>query len=412
MRSNEVTLRRREVAMQREGATIRSQVVPITVDTGPIHRQVLAHRCLSPAIGSQVRAFEPTERTSTVLCQGRECPIQGTLRGLAGVSLERPLYLSPMQIGIDLGGTKIEAIGLDASEPVAVRRRVATPRDDYAGTLDAVARLVEQVEREAGRPGSVGVGIPGVVGHATGLVKNANSTWLNGRPLHADLEARLGRAVRVANDANCFTLSEAIDGAGRGAGMVFGVILGTGVGGGIAIGGRIHEGPNQVAGEWGHNPLPWMTDEERAAAGTCYCGKVGCVETFLSGPGFERDAARLSGAPRSSQDVVRAAAAGDAAATRALERYADRLARALATVVNLLDPDAVVLGGGMSNLPDLPAAAAAGLPRYVFSDTVRTRVLMNLHGDSSGVRGAAWLWPSHHALADTTGLGPPPVHTR
>ncbi len=207
------------------------------------------------------------------------------------------VYISPMQIGIDLGGTKMEAIGLDADTLLAVRRRVATPRDDYAGTLDAVAHLVAEIERETGRAGSVGVGIPGVVAHATGLVKNANSTWLNGRPLLADLEARLARRVRIANDANCFTLSEAIDGAGQGAETVFGVILGTGVGGGIAIRGRIHEGPNQIAGEWGHNPLPWMTDEERASAPPCYCGKTGCVETFLSGPGFERDHTLVGGAP-------------------------------------------------------------------------------------------------------------------
>jgi fructokinase len=298
-----------------------------------------------------------------------------------------------MQIGIDLGGTKIEGIGLDADTLVAVRRRVATPRD-YAGTLDAIARLVAEIEAEAGRTGSVGVGIPGVVGHGTGLVKNANSTWLIGRPLLADLEVRLARPVRVANDANCFTLSEAIDGAGRGFEMVFGVILGTGVGGGIAIRQRIHEGANQIAGEWGHNPLPWMTDEERAAAPKCYCGKSGCVETFLSGPGFERDHALLSGARRSSRDIVRAAAAGDPHGIRALERYQDRLARALAAVINLLDPDAVVLGGGMSHLPDLPSAVGAALPGYVFSDTVMTKVVLNVHGDSSGVRGAAWLWPS------------------
>ena len=298
-----------------------------------------------------------------------------------------------MQIGIDLGGTKTEAIALDADTPVAVRRRVATPRD-YAGTLDAIVRLVAEIEAETGRTGTVGVGIPGVVSHATGLVKNANSTWLIGRPLLADLEARLSRPVRAANDANCFTLSEAIDGAGRGVETVFGVILGTGVGGGIAIRQRIHEGPNQIAGEWGHNPLPWMTDEERASAPTCYCGKVGCVETFLSGPGFERDHTLVSGARRSSQDIVRAAAAGDAHALRTLERYQDRLARALAAVINLLDPDAIVLGGGMSNLPDLPSAVTAALPRYVFSDVVLTQVVPNLHGDSSGVRGAAWLWPS------------------
>jgi fructokinase len=297
-----------------------------------------------------------------------------------------------VQIGIDLGGTKTEAIALDADTPVAVRRRVATPRD-YAGTLDTIARLVAEIEAEAGRSGSVGVGIPGVVSHATGLVKNANSTWLIGRPLLADLEARLSRPVRVANDANCFTLSEAIDGAGRGFETVFGVILGTGVGGGIAIRQRIHEGPNQIAGEWGHNPLPWMTAEERASAPTCYCGKAGCVETFLSGPGFERDHALLSGARRSSQEIVRAAAAGDPHAIRTLERYQDRLARALVSVINLLDPDAIVLGGGMSNLPDLPSAVSALLPRYVFSDTVLTKVVANVHGDSSGVRGAAWLWP-------------------
>jgi fructokinase len=233
-----------------------------------------------------------------------------------------------------------------------------------------------------------------VVSHATGLVKNANSTWLIGRPLLVDLEARLARPVRVANDANCFALSEAVDGAGRGFETVFGVILGTGVGGGIAIRQRIHEGPNQIAGEWGHNPLPWMTDEERAAAPACYCGKRGCIETFLSGPGFERDYARLSGAERSSQDIVRAAASREPHAVRALERYEDRLARALAAVLNVLDPDVVILGGGMSNLPGLPSAVSAALLRYVFSDTVRTKVVLNAHGDSSGVRGAAWLWSS------------------
>jgi fructokinase len=296
-----------------------------------------------------------------------------------------------MQIGIDLGGTKTEGIALDADTPVAVRRRVATPRN-YAGTLDAIARLVSEIEVEAGRTGSVGVGIPGVVSRTTGLVKNANSTWLIGRPLLADLEARLCRPVRVANDANCFTLSEAIDGAGQGFEAVFGLILGTGVGGGIAIRQRIHEGPNQIAGEWGHNPLPWMTDEERAAEPKCYCGKNGCVETFLSGPAFERDYALLSGAQCSSQDIVRAALSGDTHAVQTLERYQDRLARALAAVLNLLDPDVVVLGGGMSNLPDLGSAVSAALPRYVFSDTVLTKVVVNVHGDSSGVRGAAWLW--------------------
>jgi len=301
-----------------------------------------------------------------------------------------------MRIGIDLGGTKIEGIALDADWRGLLRLRVATPRD-YAGTLGAIAGLVAQIESAAGRTGSVGVGIPGVVGRNTGLVKNANSTWLNGRPLQADLEARLSRPVRLANDANCFTLSEAIDGAGGGFETVFGLILGTGVGGGVAFRRRIHEGPNQIAGEWGHNPLPWMTDDERAMAPECYCGKRGCVETFLSGPGFERDYAALSGLQRSSQEIV-AAANSDASARQALDRYADRLARALAAVLNVLDPDAVVLGGGMSNLPDLHTATSALLPRYVFSDTVATRLIPNVHGDSSGVRGAAWLWPSDHTM--------------
>jgi fructokinase len=296
-----------------------------------------------------------------------------------------------MQIGMDLGGTKIEAIGLDGDRLVAPRRRVATRRD-YEGTLDSVTRLVQEIETETGRTGTVGIGIPGVVSRVTGVVKNANSVWLNGRPLLADLEARLSRPVRVANDANCFALSEAIDGAGRGFETVFGVILGTGVGGGVSIGGRIHEGPNQIAGEWGHNQLPWMTEEERAAAPSCYCGKRGCVETFLSGPGFERDYALLSGVQRPSADIVGGAAEGERHAAQALERYADRLARALASVLNVLDPDVVVLGGGMSNLPGLPAAVSVLLPEYVFSDTMMTKVLPNAHGDSSGVRGAAWLW--------------------
>ncbi len=297
-----------------------------------------------------------------------------------------------MQIGIDLGGTKIEAIALAAEAVVAPRRRMPSPRN-YEGTLEAIVRLVAELEAETGRPGSVGVGIPGVVTHATGRVKNANSTWLNGCPLQADLEARLGRPVRMANDANCFTLSEAINGAGQGVEAVFGVILGTGVGGGIAVGQRILDGPNQVAGEWGHNPLPWMTDEERREAPPCYCGKTGCVETWLSGPGFERDAARLAGQTRSAPEVVRAAASGDTHASEALRRYEDRLARGLASVINLLDPGTIVLGGGMSNLPGLADASASLLPGYVFSDAVLTPVVLNRHGDSSGVRGAAWLWP-------------------
>ena len=298
-----------------------------------------------------------------------------------------------MRIGIDLGGTKIEGIALNGDRSVAIRRRVATPRD-YAASLEAIVGLVREIEAEAGRPASVGIGIPGVVSRVTGLVKNANSTWLIGRPLLADLEARLGRPVRLANDANCFTLSESIDGAGHGFEAVFGVILGTGVGGGIAIRQRIQEGSNQIAGEWGHNQLPWMNAEERATAAECYCGKIGCIETFLSGPGFERDYAELAGARRSSREIVGAATAGEPHGIQALERYRDRLARALATVINLFDPDVIVLGGGMSNLPDLTSSVSARLGRYVFSDTVLTKIVLNAHGDSSGVRGAAWLWPA------------------
>jgi fructokinase len=322
--------------------------------------------------------------------QGTPLP-RGT-QGEQYVRMQATEVRNSMQIGMDLGGTKIEAIALDANTCATARRRIPTPRD-YTATLDAITGLIAELESETGQTATIGIGIPGVVTHATGLVKNANSTWLIGHPLQTDLESRLNRPVRIANDANCFALSEAIDGAGKGFETVFGVILGTGVGGGIAIHQRIHDGPSQIAGEWGHNPLPWMTDEERAAAPPCYCGKTGCIETFLSGPGFERGYALLSGTPHSGQDIVRAAAAGDAHAIQSLRRYEDRLARALATVINVLDPDAVVLGGGMSNLPDLAAATSALLPRYVFSDAVLTKVLPNVHGDSSGVRGAAWLWP-------------------
>jgi fructokinase len=296
-----------------------------------------------------------------------------------------------MRIGIDLGGTKIEAIALEG-DTVVFRRRIPTPHD-YDGTLNVIGELVEAIEGKSGPTATVGIGIPGVVSRTTGVVKNANSTWLIGRPLLRDLEARLARQVRAANDADCFTLSEAVDGAGRGFETVFGVILGTGVGGGIAIGQRILNGANQIGGEWGHNPLPWMTDEERATAGECYCGKRGCIETFLSGPGFERDHALRSGGRQSSRGIVRAAGHGEARALASWERYHDRLARGLAGVINLLDPHVIVLGGGMSNLPDLPEAVSALLPRYVFSDSVLSRVVLNVHGDSSGVRGAAWLWP-------------------
>jgi fructokinase len=295
------------------------------------------------------------------------------------------------RIGIDLGGTKIEAVCLGESGAVLARRRVPTPRE-YAGTLTAVTSLVLELERETGQSGTVGVGIPGAITPRTGLVKNANSVWLIGRPLAADLTARLSRSVRVMNDANCFAISEAVDGAAAGADVVFGVILGTGVGGGIVVRGRVLEGPNLIAGEWGHNPLPWPSAEERPGS-SCYCGKTGCIETFLSGPGFEREFAAATGLQLGSREIVAAAVAGDGQAEVALTRYHDRLARGLAGVINILDPDVIVLGGGMSNLPELAAHVTTILSRYVFSDSMRTRVVINVHGDSSGVRGAAWLWP-------------------
>ena len=267
------------------------------------------------------------------------------------------------RIGIDLGGTKIEALALDAAGREVFRKRVQTPRGDYDATLKTIAALVA----EAGE-GTVGVGIPGALSHATGLVKNANSTWLNGRPLKEDLERALGRDVRLANDANCFALSEATDGAAAGAEVAFGVILGTGVGGGIVVRGRLLEGANAIAGEWGHNPLPLPRVEDLPLR-PCYCGRAGCIETYLCGPALERDG-------------------GEAA----LGLYCDRLARALAGVINLLDPDVIVLGGGVSNIARLYDEVPRLWPRHVFSDRIATRLVPPKHGDSSGVRGAAWLW--------------------
>ena len=302
-----------------------------------------------------------------------------------------------VRIGIDLGGTKIEGIALSPAGEEIARRRVTTPRD-YVASLDAVVALVRELEDAAGAAGTVGVGIPGTVVPRTGLVKNANSTWLNGRPLGRDLEERLGRPVRLMNDANCFALSEATDGAAAGAHVAFGVILGTGVGGGIVVDGRCLEGANLIAGEWGHNPLPWPTSDEQPGP-PCYCGKRGCVETWLSGPGFERDHAEHTGLTLSGREIVRAAASGDPGAAATLARYHDRLARALASLINVLDPDVVVLGGGMSNIAGLREAAGALLPRYLFaagasSEPVATRVVRAAHGDTSGVRGAAWLLPA------------------
>lgn len=296
-----------------------------------------------------------------------------------------------MRIGIDLGGTKIEGIALRGSDEVA-RMRVGTPRDDYQGTVDAVVGLVAALEQRAGSRATVGVGIPGTISTATRLVKNANSVWLIGKPLLADLEQRLDRTVRMANDANCFAVSEAADGAAAGAGVVFGVIVGTGTGAGIVVRGEVVAGPNGIAGEWGHNPLPWPADDERPGP-PCYCGRRGCIETFLSGPGLQADYERQTGRSRPPVEIVEAAR-GDQPAGHALARYAERMARALASVINVLDPDVIVLGGGMSNIASLYDEVPRLWPPFVFSDTVVTRLVRAKHGDASGVRGAAWLWPA------------------
>lgn len=323
-----------------------------------------------------------------------------------------------MRIGIDLGGTKIEGLLLDNSGVERARVRVSTP-PSYAETVHAIVSMVHHLERSgelAGREDaenartapthsasadsrnapvtSVGIGIPGAVTPATGLVKNANSTWLIGQPLIRDLERELCRAVRARNDADCFALSEATDGAASGAATVFGVILGTGVGGGIVIHHRAIQGPNLITGEWGHNSLPWPTAAELPGP-SCYCGRHGCIESWLSGPAFSRDFASRTGRDLPAPDIVAAAAAGDVAAIAARDQYFDRLARALASVINILDPEVIVLGGGMSNIPKLAEAVLARLSPWVFSDDVRTRVVKNHHGDSSGVRGAAWLWPKN-----------------
>jgi len=299
-----------------------------------------------------------------------------------------------MRIGVDLGGTKIEAIAIDRDGRDRARRRVPAPRDRYAATLAAITTLVEGIERESGEPARVGVGMPGALSPATGLVKNANSVWLNGRPLREDLERLLHRPLRFANDANCFALSEARDGTGTGVRTVFGVILGTGTGGGVVVDGRVLSGPNAIAGEWGHNPLPWPRPDEWPGA-ACYCGRSGCIETFLSGPGIARDHREATGETLDAATIAARAADGDERCESTLARYEDRLARALASVVNLLDPDVIVLGGGLSNLGRLYDAVPAAWGPWVFSDRVDTAVRPPRHGDASGVRGAAWLWEAH-----------------
>lgn len=297
-----------------------------------------------------------------------------------------------MRIGIDLGGTKIEGIALDEHGRELARERVSTPQGDYFGCIAAMRDLVGAFERRFDVRGSVGVGIPGAISPASGRVKNANSTWLIGKPLHEDLRDALQRPVRVANDANCFAVSEAIDGAGEGMEVVFGVIVGTGTGAGIAVRGAVLTGPNAIAGEWGHNPLPAPTGSELPGP-PCYCGRNGCIETYLSGPGMVRDHREHGGSEADARAVVAAAEGGDPTAEATLARYEERMARALAGVINILDPDVIVLGGGMSNIRRLYRNVPQLWGAHVFSDRVDTQLRAPAHRDSSGVRGAAWLWP-------------------
>ena len=297
-----------------------------------------------------------------------------------------------MRIGIDLGGTKIEGIALEGDR-VLLRRRVPTPRGDYDATILVIRDFIAAIQQETGRNGTIGVGIPGAMSSHSGLVKNANSTWLIGKPLVRDLEGAIGQSVRVSNDANCFVLSEATDGAAKGERSVFGVIIGTGTGGGIVIDGHVIEGRQRIAGEWGHNPLPWPTPEEIPGP-LCYCGSHGCIETFLSGPALVRTYASLdAGSPSlEASEIAAQADTGDARASKALALYEGRLARALASIINVLDPDIIVLGGGLSNISRLYTNVPALWNPFVFSDTADTPLVAALHGDSSGVRGAAWLW--------------------
>jgi len=301
-----------------------------------------------------------------------------------------------LRIGIDLGGTKIEIIALDQVGLVLCRERIPTPVGDYGATVRAITDLVIAVETRLGARGTVGVGCPGALSPATDLIKNANSTCLIGQPLNRDLSKALARPIRIANDANCLALSEAVDGAAAGQGIVFSVILGTGVGGGLVVDGRAVTGRHAIGGEWGHNPLPWPNEDERPGP-ACYCGKTGCIETFISGPGLAADFERHNATPRDAETIVAKADAGEPAALAAMARYTDRLTRSLASVINILDPDVIVLGGGLSNADRLYQEVPRLLPAYVFSDEVTTPLLAAAHGDSSGVRGAARLWD--HSLS-------------
>lgn len=297
-----------------------------------------------------------------------------------------------IRIGVDLGGTKIEFVALERDGTELHRHRVPTPRFDYEGTVRAITEGVKEIEKKMGRTASVGVGIPGTISTKTGFVKNANSTWMNGKPFDKDLSRALEREVRCSNDANCLAASEATDGAGAGKHVVFAVILGTGCGGGIALDGRVHSGSNGVAGEWGHNTLPWMRPEEFPGP-PCYCGKNGCVETWVSGTGLEKDYERATKLSLRGPEIIARSGAGEAAALAALDRFEDRLTRALAGVINLLDPDIIVLGGGASQIPRLYKNVPGRLEEHVFGKEANTPVVPAKHGDASGVRGAAWLWP-------------------
>jgi fructokinase len=299
--------------------------------------------------------------------------------------------LSQLRFGVDLGGSKIEIIALDPAGRELLRRRIPTPQADYMATVMAVAGLVEASEVELGQRGSLGIGIPGAESLASGLIKNANSTCLIGKPLRRDLQALLQREVRLANDANCFALSEAIDGAGQGAAIVFGVILGTGVGGGIAVNGQVLTGANAIAGEWGHNPLP-LPDKSDLPLPPCYCGRNGCIETYLCGPALSRDHLQSTGHQLDPAEIDRRATAGDAACEATLQRYENRLGRALAGIINILDPQIIVLGGGLSKLARLYRILPTCCGQHVFSDVFYNKIVPPVHGDSSGVRGAAWLW--------------------
>ncbi len=296
-----------------------------------------------------------------------------------------------LRIGVDLGGSKIEVLAMDERDAELLRRRIATPQGDYHATVAAVAALVTDIEQRLGGAGTVGVGTPGAISPANGVIKNANSVCLNGRPLRDDLQAALRRPVCLANDADCFALSEASDGAAAGAASVFGVIVGTGTGGGIVVGGKLLGGPNAIAGEWGHNPLPWPRDAERPGA-ACYCGRQGCVETWLSGPALEREYRQLTGSELPAAGIAQRDRDGQAAAIEVLDEYIDRMARALATIINVLDPECIVLGGGLGNIERLYRDVPRRWGRYIFSDRVDTRLLKPKFGDSSGVRGAARLW--------------------